>query len=226
MNQVVELDDVSRSVIAEGRFALEPSDLSRARVRRAVESKLAAGTGATPALRSMMSVKLAAAVLATAALAAGTLYKSRHRVSGGTQPPIQSASVAAPTASMVASSASLTSTASEPIAQPTASAPIRPTPTPVNVGRTEQLAEEIGLLAKANAAINGRDGGRAVQLLREFDHRFNSPVLAEERAAAGVLALCASGHEVQAMAAAKQFQARWPRSPMLPRIAASCAASK
>ena len=46
---------------------------------------------------------------------------------------------------------------------------------------------------------------------------------AEERAAASVLALCAAGRAADARAQADRFARRSPRSPLLARIAGSCA---
>jgi hypothetical protein len=89
--------------------------------------------------------------------------------------------------------------------------------------RSQQLGAEIELLARVNAAVNAGDGGRALELLAEYDRKFRPSILAEERAAASILALCAAGRTGEARAAAEQFRRRSPRSPLLGRIAGSCA---
>jgi outer membrane protein assembly factor BamD (BamD/ComL family) len=86
------------------------------------------------------------------------------------------------------------------------------------------LAGELALLTEANAAIRRGDATQASELLRAYDQRFPAGHLAEERAAAGILALCASGHPQSAIAEARRFVERWPRSPLVARIKASCAA--
>jgi outer membrane protein assembly factor BamD (BamD/ComL family) len=78
-------------------------------------------------------------------------------------------------------------------------------------------------LTEANAAIKRGDVARASQLLDGYDQRFPSGKLAEERAAAGILALCASGRTQSAKSEASRFLERWPRSPLVARIKASCA---
>jgi outer membrane protein assembly factor BamD (BamD/ComL family) len=82
----------------------------------------------------------------------------------------------------------------------------------------------LALLTQVNAAIQRDDVARAGELLRSYDQRFPSGKLAEERAAAGILVLCASGRTQSASAEARRFVERWPRSPLVARIKASCAA--
>jgi hypothetical protein len=93
------------------------------------------------------------------------------------------------------------------------------------VSRSAELAAEIALLAQVNVAINSGHADRAFALLREYDHRHSPGVLREERAAAGVLALCAAGSVGAARSAAERFEKRCPRSPLLARIDGSCAGS-
>jgi outer membrane protein assembly factor BamD (BamD/ComL family) len=59
--------------------------------------------------------------------------------------------------------------------------------------------------------------------LRTYDERYPKGELAQERAAAGVLAHCAAGRTQLARAEARQFLERWPRSPLVVRIQGSCA---
>ncbi len=89
--------------------------------------------------------------------------------------------------------------------------------------RSDDLPGEIALLAQANAATNAGDADRALALLQQYDRRYGAGALREERAAAGVLALCAADRIDAARAAAEHFRKRWPRSPLSGRIAASCA---
>jgi hypothetical protein len=46
--------------------------------------------------------------------------------------------------------------------------------------------------------------------------------LGQERSAARVLALCQAGKRVEARQAEAQFEARFPRSPLLGRVRGAC----
>jgi hypothetical protein len=234
MNPLSELDDKARAVILEGRYALDPTELTRARVRRAVESRLTAGYPATlPNSRWRMTfARLCAAILVTATVATGAIYKARQSRTFAIRPADTSSYKSAIAVSSVAALPSQSTSTRAPaleLADATSAPSVNRTvvaPPPGSTSRTEELAEEIKLLSSANAAINAGDAGRALQLLREFDRRFVHVVLAEERAAAGIFALCAAGRNTDAKTAGKRFQTRWPRSPLLPRLSASCAMVK
>ena len=228
MTQLANLDDNARAVIKEDRYAIEPSELTRARVRRAVESRLTAGAPSQSSPWQTTFAKLCAAILVTAAVAAAAMYKVHQPGSTSIQAGNGPAGAILPIATFPSLSISakpptleLANTSSAPSTSRTATAA-----PPTNTTRSEELAEEIRLLSSANAAINSGDTSRALQVLHEFDPRFANVVLAEERAAAGVLALCAAGRTSEAKAEGKRFQTRWPRSPLLPRLSASCALAK
>lgn len=230
MNKETLLNETARSVITEGRDAIIPTELNRARVRRAVEVKLAAHVAELHRNwpERVAWVKWAGAIGVTGAVATGFAYWSRHlpivpvqptpHFAGQNQSGEPSAPISAPTilSAPDAPFASVPAPAAHPALPAAQSSSVR----------SEQLAEEIGLLASANAAIRSGEGSRALQLLREFDRRFANAVLKEERSAAGVLALCAAGRQAEAKAAADRFVTRWPRSPLLPRISGSCASGK
>jgi outer membrane protein assembly factor BamD (BamD/ComL family) len=94
------------------------------------------------------------------------------------------------------------------------------------VRKSETLADEVKLLGRVHAAIQSHDGVQALRLLQNYDQQFIRPQLREERAAAGVLALCAAGNVEAARRAAKRFQSNWPRSPLMGRVIDSCVASQ
>jgi hypothetical protein len=87
------------------------------------------------------------------------------------------------------------------------------------------LAAETSLLEQVSSSVNAGDGPRALAMIREYDRRYGSGggVLLEERSAAEVLALCLTAREDQARAKARVFLTRWPQSPLVRRIHASCA---
>ncbi len=232
MTEPLELDDLARRVISDGRHAFDPSELVTARVRRAVENELARGAGIPKwheARRAPGWVKMLFAG-ATTSVATGALAYAAWWPKATVAPataPIPTLSVEH-AAQRPATSASATETTPEAWATPLASevrTPVTRVPA-ASTNKSESLAEEVKLLVSVNSAIQSRDAEQAARLLRIYDQQFKKPQLREERAAAGVLALCAAGRIEAARAAAKRFQATWPRSPLTARVVDSCIASK
>jgi hypothetical protein len=226
----VELGPEEKSLIAAARAGCLPSEVQRARVRKGLDVKLAAGV-AVPLLAGSsalaMAGKIGAGIALVVAAGAGTAYV----VSGRSAPlPAQTRPKVAPAAPVAAPTPdpAPASTAEAPVVGDSRPADARPryparrresSPT-----RAVDLAGELALLTQVNAAIKRDDIAQASDLLRSYDQRFPSGKLAEERAAAGILALCASGLTQSASAEARRFVERWPRSPLVARIKASCAA--
>ena len=232
MRKPVELDDVALRVIAEGRHAFEPSELVTARVRRAVEGMLAKGAtaptwqngrGAPGWVRILVGA--AAASVATAALAY-VAWRPRPAVS-----PV-AVSISAVSVKVTATAPAMRVSAAEPKPEPSLVPVAVDTRLPisrssvVNASKSESLAEEVELLVSVNSAIQSHQGAQALRLLRLYDQQFKKPQLREERAAAGVLALCAAGRVEAARGAAKHFQSTWSRSPLTARVVNSCIANK
>jgi hypothetical protein len=215
-----ELDEDARTVIAAGRDGHEPTELERARVRRAVQVGLASGVATLGPPRSGLpsSAKLVAALAVTGTVAGGAWYA--HERTAPPPPTVPAEPRVVVPAPPVPVASSVPSDAPE-VAQP---APSRAEERGARTqSRSEELAAEVALLAQVNVAINGGQAGRAFALLRDYDRRFSPGVLREERAAAGVLALCAAGRVDAARSSAERFEKRWPRSPLLGRIGGSCA---
>jgi len=70
----------------------------------------------------------------------------------------------------------------------------------------------------ARSAVARQDFGAALGLLTEHARRFKEGRLAEEREALRVRALAGLGRTEEARRAAGQFQARFPRSVLLPAV--------
>jgi hypothetical protein len=85
------------------------------------------------------------------------------------------------------------------------------------------LQAEAELLARASSAIGSGRAAQALELLDRHEREYADGALAEERAAARVLALCAAGRTDEARRLGEQFLRRAPRSPLVPRVRASCA---
>jgi hypothetical protein len=229
MSEGVELDRTARELIAAGREVPRPDDLATERIRRAVERRL---RGPAPTARSKLRATTTILVALGALGLGGILYATELVGSPDIEPTpsklepkalspqprqaMAAPSVAAPVPPAIGSAAP---------GRPRASSNSRGEALP-SLPRSQQLAAEIELLARVNVAVNAGDGKRALDLLGEYDRRFGAGILAEERVAASVLALCAAGRAREARAAAERFQRRWPRSPLLGRIEASCAGSR
>jgi len=89
--------------------------------------------------------------------------------------------------------------------------------------RAESLAEETRLLQAAQRELARKNASAALALLDEHAARFPRGVLAQERSAARVLALCDLGRSGDARRAAEAFVRSSPQSPLIPRLRASCA---
>ena len=247
--QNVGLDQEAKELIDAARDMHEPSARRRARVRRAIEAELAGGIGlavlhASSALA--LPAKIVAATIVLGAATTGAWLVRGHVTQSRTQPPVASAAItsgllasgivghttAAPEAAPLLARETPPSDAVEGPLHPAASAPrsTRATGPAVresdsaNGDTAKSLAAETSLLEQANAAVRAGEGGRALALLGDYDKQYRSGgVLFEERSAAEVLALCLVGRDDQARAKARTFLTRWPRSPLVRRLNASCA---
>jgi hypothetical protein len=230
MSEPVELDQAARDLIAAGREGAAPNDFVAERLRRSVDRVL---RGSAPPARSRSRLVPIFVTLGAAALG-GALYASQQATRREPTPTLEPAPPAKPVSK------------AQPIALPTAAAPApepsafvpalpaandvaAPAPTSDRTerpSRSQNLSAEIEHLARVNAAVNAGDGRRALELLTEYDRKFRPSILAEERAAASVLALCAAGRTAEARAAAERFTRTWPRSPLRGRISGSCAGAR
>lgn len=112
--------------------------------------------------------------------------------------------------------------------QPDASASSRAQPTrsaarAAASAETSGLADETELLRAAQSALARGDADHALALLDAGKRRFGAGVLAEERAAVQVFALCELGKRTRARREADAFAAAHPGSPLLSRVRSACA---
>lgn len=85
------------------------------------------------------------------------------------------------------------------------------------------LAEETALLEAARASLREGSGAAALEAVKAHARRFPEGLLAEEREAARILALCALDRRAEAARAREDLRARWPSSPHGRAIEAACA---
>jgi hypothetical protein len=246
---MTDLSPDARNILEAGRDGDGAGDLERARVRRALFAKIAAG----------------GVVLGTSSVAAGSGAASGAAANGaaaGSAPLGTFAAVATPLAKIliplavivggavggaVAWRAQRTMAPTTVIMMPAPAAPafapvIEPTPAPAPAARpavahrahvaapahveaapptTNRLAEETALLAAANGQLRAGDARRALSLLDDYDHRYPSGVLREEVLATRVIARCQLGDKA-ARHGADAFLARHPASPLATRVRSSC----
>jgi hypothetical protein len=94
---------------------------------------------------------------------------------------------------------------------------------PVRAGTPVQseggvLRMEVRLLEQARMAVAREDFALAIQLLAEHARRFREGRLAEEREALRIRALAGLGRRRDARRAAVEFEATFPRSPLLSTV--------
>jgi outer membrane protein assembly factor BamD (BamD/ComL family) len=80
----------------------------------------------------------------------------------------------------------------------------------------------MGLLGVAQTAIQRGDYVSALAKLDEHQRSFPSGLLAEERTAARVVALCGANRQAEARALAATFLKQHPTSPLAPRVKSAC----
>jgi hypothetical protein len=90
-------------------------------------------------------------------------------------------------------------------------------PTP-RLSRADEARAELHLLRRARAAVARGDFAAALPPIAEHARRFKDGRLAEEREALRVKALAGLGRNEEARRAAAAFEARFPRSVLLPAV--------
>ena len=233
-----ELGAEARAIIAAARDAHQPNELSRARVRRSVEIKLAAaGLGllvapATSALAGALKATLVA--VAVGSTVVGSFYAvphvlgrhahrpaSHHEVTRAPVAPTPVAALNEPADMTVADLEPPAETPPPPVVRVHHRARVAPA-VEANPDASD-LAGETALLSAANSALARHDIAHAAALLAAYDRQRAPSLLGEEREATGILVACAAGRPGAARTAAARFRTRWPRSPLLARIESSCA---
>lgn len=89
-------------------------------------------------------------------------------------------------------------------------------------GAQSTLEEETQHLREAHKALQAGDPEQAIKLLDEQSRSYEKGELAEERAAARVLALCKTSRTLEAKAALERFLSQNPNSPLSDRVRGAC----
>ncbi|HEX3902754.1 MAG TPA: hypothetical protein VH853_07875 [Polyangia bacterium] len=192
----------------------------RARALVRARAALVAGIASRPApVASEASplrrwrVAVAALVCLASAAAAAAVYESHRHEALVAGPVASSVAVAPPPASPAPTSRSAASSVADLPAPP---APVRASGP--SLAKADAIQEELRLLQQARAAVARGDFAAALPPLAEHGRRFKDGRLAEEREALRVKALAGLGRTGEARRAAAAFEARFPRSVLLPAV--------
>jgi len=225
---MTELTHEARAVLDAGRRAMSPTAADRARVRRALDARLAAPP-ARPVVRLPRGVSLGLGLGALVLVAVALWWWAAHP-SPPPAAPLPSPSSAAPEVRPVGPApvapviAPVVPVVPSAVAPPVV-APVVPTPrartTPV-VSDEDTLAEEMRLLGVARRAQAASRDTEALGALAEHRRRFPRGSLTEEREATELLVRC--GRQEPGLAGRiAAFARRFPQSPQQPRVDRVCA---
>jgi hypothetical protein len=231
----MELGPEEKSLIAVARDSHAPTETQRARVRKALDTKLAAGMAA-PLLATSSAMAMVGKVGAGVAILMVLGSTAAYVATSG-----PGHKAAAPQVRLRSTPARPPMAAPVPApVPPTAVRPSAPTPNDSRPGAARprvpsvrraagpaalpDLAGELALLTQISNATKRGDVAGAEHLLADYDRQFPLAQLAEERAATGILLECAAGRTASARAQARRFFEHWPRSPLVARINSSCIA--
>lgn len=210
-----EADEAIKSrVIRRARSALERDRPSGVGLRL-----VGSGLAAVTPRRWLRPLPLVAAALAAAGLAAASagLYSSREPE----EKPWPPANVAPPPRPRVAVGGALLPAA--PASEAPAERAPEPRPAPATTAgndstrslNVKQYATELALLEPARSSLSRGDYSAALSALGQHRREFPNGQLSQEREALRVRALWGLGQKPAALAAARAFRKRYPRSALL-----------
>lgn len=237
-----DLSPEAEELVRAGRRAYRPEETDRERILQALRGRLGdaavLGAGATlppaapagaNAIRSVLSHWK---IIGLATLASGGLLVALlgHPTSS---PPVPGVAIVPQVAGSAASdvppatapaATDVAAPVGEPAspqneAKPARSAEARPAP-PRHV--RDGLSEEVAILARAETALHSARPDVALKALDEHERKFPNGVLAEERTAARIQALCSLGRTAEADAWLARLARMSPHSPNEERARQAC----
>jgi len=223
---VSELSPDAQSFIRGCRSAARPTLAEQERVTAMLRARLgdaalpleSATTNASSAVLHATRLKLSAVALAIGA-AGGALVLS---LAG----PVHVRSVPAPTLSVVITrqAAPAAPVAEEPASAPPLASSGRE-PMISSIQRPgDRLAQEVAIMSRATSQLHAGRPAAALKAIAEHQQKFPNGVLAQERRAARVQALCALGRNSEAAPELDRLLRAAPRSPTTLRAAQACGA--
>jgi hypothetical protein len=245
---VTDLSREARELVRLAKDTESSGAGDRARVRAALDARLAIGAGAGVAAASagatgrahvsgavvakwavMTKWVVGLGVVAIAAAGAGRYFGAR--ATGERPTAIAQAArpvIPGPTSAPESSDSPTIAVTDLPVAPPSAPAravpQVRSTATAESQAEEQAVSEELSILLRAQTAMRAGQPDAALAALDEHTRRFPLGALAEERSSERVFALCALGRTDDARSEAAHFLNAFPRSPAAARVRASCGA--
>ncbi len=227
-----ELGPDARAILEAARRLDDPTSVDRARVRRSLFARVAAG-GATVLVTSSFSATVTAKIVLPIALVvaagAGASVWWRAHLEGPkaavAASSVRAAEVAPPLSPEVPTAAAEPDLAAGPVAPARRRAVTAMTPKAADrpPTTTRRLEQETEVLTRVNEALRGDDSRRCLALLDEYDRRFPDGLLREEALATRVIARCRLTPGAGARQDALAFLRQHASSPLTSRVRESCA---
>jgi hypothetical protein len=221
---MTDLSPKTQALLELGRAGDEPSDAIIARNRRQLAMRVGgAALGAAVVTGSGAKVLAASSTLKVLALCSSVLVAGAAFYGYASKSPAPPALPRARAPQSVVPSESPAAPAPE-VATLAPQAELAPRRAAAARSATPpSIQSELELIRGAQKHLHRGEARAALALLAEHGQRFPSGVLAQERDASRVLALCQAGDVTSARAQAERFLQRSPQSPFAERVRASCA---
>ncbi len=233
----MKLDDLEAQVLGHTRREMTPSPEDARRVRRALAIRLGAAALGTAANASAAGGFWASLGAAKTTLLVLTALGGGAAALGWSARAVDAPSPVAPTNTRSADPAPKLEPRARPAraeekAPSTRAAPALDQPLPrraapvpsvaAGQAQTNDLANEVRLLKRADQALRKGTPELARRLLDELSRSYPNGQLLEERAATETLLACQQGRDPRAQRAAREFLSAHPASVYAARIRAAC----
>jgi hypothetical protein len=229
---MADLSPEARELVRVANEAYRPREVDRARVLDALRAALGDAVaqvddslGSARGSSGFWSRASGITVVGLLIVAGGVLSLALRTKPGRcTALPGMASSIGGSTAlpSSAAAAASAPSVPDRQSVAPPVSRSSMARPTPPRRAR-DGLSEEVAILSRAETDLYGGRPASALTALDEHEHKFGNGVLAEERTAARIQALCALGRTADADAQLARLARVWPTSPHAERARQACA---
>jgi len=205
---MAELSPRARELLRAG--TIRPTAADRARIQKALQARLGMPSPSVPESPALPAPRsrwpLVSSAIVGVGLIGGAVYVS-HRHAPETVLPVQAVAAAAVVTSSPAPESAPPVEAATASALPTAIAPA-----PSSHTARDRLAQEVALLERATSALHAGRPADALRVLDEYQRKFPSGLLSQDRGSARAQALCALGRRSEAEAELSRLPAHSPGS--------------
>jgi hypothetical protein len=227
----MKLSAEAQELVSAVKRAYQPNDVDRARVLEALRGRLGdavvlgdAAARSAVGVRRFWSPTSALTVAGLAVVGGGALWLALRTSPASTAaPPSAESPAVAPETVPSATEAPATVPSESPpeSVEPPATQSSVTRPAPARRVR-DGLSEEVAIMSRAETDLHGGRPERALKALDEHQRKFGNGVLAEERTAARIQALCALGRTAEADAELARLIRLAPSSPHTERALRAC----